>query len=98
MAVEHIKSDEFYVQSLYDSIDYVTEPEYDELKSENVGPVPENLYEYDDIPTERLERRLIYSDFNRALYYCFEGHFIRIARDQTDRLTALEARIAALEA
>lgn len=94
---EDIKPLSFYEGNLYDTGDYVTEPAYDEVKSENVSPITIDEYDVEALDFDELEKRLIYSPATKKLYYCYNKTFILLSVDQQNRLDDIERRLAALE-
>lgn len=94
---EDIKPLSFYEGNLYDTGDYVTEPAYDEVKSENVSPITVDNYDVEALDFDELEKRLIYSPATKKLYYCYNKTFILLSVDQQNRLDDIERRLAALE-
>lgn len=94
---EDIKPLSFYEGNLYDTGDYVTEPAYDEVKSENVSPITVDDYDIEALDFDELEKRLIYSPATKKLYYCYNKTFILLSVNQQDRLDDMERRLAALE-
>lgn len=94
---EDIRPLSFYEGNLYDTGDYVTEPAYDEVKSENVSPITVDDYDVEALDFDELEKRLIYSPATKKLYYCYNKTFILLSVDQQNRLDDIERRLAALE-
>lgn len=92
-----ISPESFYEGHLYHSGDYVTDPSYDEIKSEGVSPVTVEEYEAEAIDFDKIEKRLIYSSLSEKLYYCYNKTLFLLSINTEERLNEIEQRLAALE-
>ncbi len=73
LQAEHIKLKDFYNGDIFNTGDYVTEPEYEELKSENVSAITVNDYASETIDLNAISRRLLYATNSGILYYCYDS-------------------------
>lgn len=93
MPKEDIKPVSFYQNTLYDTIDYLTDTNaYDTYKSENVQPFSESLYTEEDIDLSEFEKDLVLSAINGTLFYCInDQYYILTANSGMDNMSEEEA-------